>query len=103
MALIPRNIEPEVRDILASSRAAAVLGPRQAGKSTLAGELQRAGVVPHYYNLDDEETRKAALGDPDGFVADIEKPAVIDEIQRAPGCCWQSSRCSTPPTHAASS
>lgn len=85
VALIPRNIEPEVRDILAASRAAAVLGPRQAGKSTLAEELQRAGVVPHYYSLDDGETRKAALGDPDGFVADIEKPAVIDEVQRAPG------------------
>jgi len=85
VALIPRNIEPEVRDILAASRAAAVLGPRQAGKSTLAKELQRAGVVPYYYSLDDEETRKAALGDPDGFVADIEKPAVIDEVQRAPG------------------
>lgn len=85
VALIPRNIEPEVRDILAASRAAAVLGPRQAGKSTLAKKLQRAGVVPYYYSLDDEETRKAALGDPDGFVADIEKPAVIDEVQRAPG------------------
>lgn len=85
MALIPRNIEPEVRDILESSRAAAVLGPRQAGKSTLAGELQRAGLVPHYYNLDDEETRKAALADADGFAADIERPAVIDEVQRAPG------------------
>ncbi len=84
MALIPRNIEPEVRDVLASSRAAAVLGPRQAGKSTLAGELQRAGLVPHYYSLDEEQTRKAALADPDGFVADISKPAVIDEVQRAP-------------------
>ncbi len=84
MALIPRHIEPEVRDILASSRAAAVLGPRQAGKSTLAGELQRTGVVPHYYNLDDEQTRKAALADPDGFVADLSRPAVIDEVQRAP-------------------
>lgn len=84
MALIPRNIEPEVRDILASSRAAAVLGPRQAGKSTLAGELQRAGVVPYYYSLDEEQTRKSALADPDGFVADISRPAVIDEVQRAP-------------------
>jgi hypothetical protein len=84
VALIQRNIEPEVRDILASSRAAAILGPRQAGKSTLAGELQRAGVVPHYYSLDEEQTRKSALADPDGFVADISRPAVIDEVQRAP-------------------
>lgn len=84
MPFIPRNIESEVRDILASSRAGAVLGPRQAGKSTLARELQRTGVLPHYYNLDEEATRKVARADPDGFVADMDKPAVIDEVQRAP-------------------
>lgn len=84
MELIPRHIESEVRDILASSRAGAILGPRQAGKSTLAEELQRSGLVPNYYNLDEEATRRVARSDPDGFVADIAKPAVIDEIQRAP-------------------
>lgn len=47
-------------------------------------ELQRAGVVPRYYSLDEEATRKVARSDPDGFVADIDKPAVIDEVQRAP-------------------
>jgi predicted AAA+ superfamily ATPase len=84
MRLVPRHIESEVRDVLASSRAGAILGPRQAGKSTLAKELQRSGLVPNYYNLDEEATRRAARSDPDGFVADIAKPAVIDEIQRAP-------------------
>jgi hypothetical protein len=84
MALIPRNIEAEVADILESSRAGAILGPRQAGKSTLAHELQRSGVVPHYYNLDEEATRSVARSDPDGFVADMSKPAVVDEVQRAP-------------------
>lgn len=84
MPLVPRHIETEVLDILASSRAGAVLGPRQAGKSTLAHELQRNGIVPHYYSLDEEATRRVARSDPDGFVADIDKPAVIDEVQRAP-------------------
>jgi predicted AAA+ superfamily ATPase len=60
------------------------LGPRQAGKSTLALALQGEGIVPNYYNLDEEAIRKVARLDPDGFVADIEKPAVIDEVQRAP-------------------
>ncbi len=85
MAFIPRHIDSEVRDILASSRAGAILGPRQAGKSTLAKELQRSGVVPHYYNLDKEANRRVASEDPDGFIADIDKPAVVDEVQRAPG------------------
>ncbi len=84
MAFISRHIESEVRDVLASSRAGAILGPRQAGKSTLAHELQHSGIVPHYYSLDEEATRRVARSDPDGFVADIEKPAVIDEVQRAP-------------------
>ena len=84
MALIPRGIEPELRDILSVSRAAAITGPRQAGKSTLARRLQAAGVVPHYFTLDDEATREAARADPDGFALSLPRPAVIDEVQRVP-------------------
>jgi hypothetical protein len=81
MPLIPRGIEPELRDILSVSRAA---GPRQAGKSTLAKQLQATGVVPNYFTLDDEATRAAARADPDGFALSLPRPAVIDEVQRAP-------------------
>jgi uncharacterized protein len=84
MALIPRGIEPELRDILSVSRAAAITGPRQAGKSTLARQLQAAGVVPNYFTLDDEATRNAARADPDGFALSLPRPAVIDEVQRVP-------------------
>jgi predicted AAA+ superfamily ATPase len=84
MALIPRGIEPELRDILSVSRAAAITGPRQAGKSTLARQLQTAGVVPNYFTLDDEATRAAARADPDGFALSLPRPAVIDEVQRVP-------------------
>jgi predicted AAA+ superfamily ATPase len=84
MALIARGIESELRDILSVSRAAAITGPRQAGKSTLAKQLQAAGVVPHYFTLDDEATRVAARADPDGFALSLPRPAVIDEVQRAP-------------------
>src|SRR5215218_160187 len=85
MALIDRHVEPELEDALGSSRAAALLGPRQCGKSTLAKQLQASGLVPNSYSLDDESVRAAATSDPDGFVADIDKPAIIDEVQRAPG------------------
>jgi uncharacterized protein len=84
MELIPRGIEPELRDILSVSRAAAITGPRQAGKSTLAKQLQAAGLVPNYFTLDDEATRAAARADPDGFALSLPRPAVIDEVQRAP-------------------
>jgi len=82
--LFARGIESELRDILSVSRAAAITGPRQAGKSTLARQLQRAGIVPNYFSLDDEATRTAALADPDGFALSLPRPAVIDEVQRAP-------------------
>lgn len=84
MALIVRGIESEVRDILTVSRAAAIIGPRQSGKSTLAKHLQAEGVLSSYYSLDDTRTREAALEDPDGFAFSLLRPAVIDEVQRAP-------------------
>jgi predicted AAA+ superfamily ATPase len=84
MALISRGIEHELRDILSVSRAAAIIGPRQAGKSTLARQLQMAGIVPNYFSLDDDALRAAARADPDGFALSLARPAVIDEVQRAP-------------------
>jgi predicted AAA+ superfamily ATPase len=84
MAILRRNLEGELRDILRVSRAGAILGPRQSGKSTLAKQLQASGLIPHYFSLDDESLRSAARTDPDGFVADLPRPAVIDEVQRAP-------------------
>jgi predicted AAA+ superfamily ATPase len=84
MRLIARGIEGELRDILSVSRAAAITGPRQVGKSTLAKQLQAEGVVPNYFSLDDEATRTAARADPDGFALSLPRPAVIDEVQRVP-------------------
>jgi predicted AAA+ superfamily ATPase len=84
MALVRRSIERELRDILSVSRAGAITGARQAGKSTLAQQLQAAGVVPSYFTLDDEGTRNAAAADPDGFALSLPRPAVIDEVQRVP-------------------
>lgn len=94
MELLARGVERELRDSLSASRAAAITGPRQAGKSTLARQLQDAGVVPNYFSLDDEATRIAALSDPDGFVLSLPRPAAIDEVQRARISCSPSSRSS---------
>lgn len=84
MRLVARAIEPELRDILRVSRAAALIGPRQAGKSTLALQLTEQGVLSSYVTLDEEAMRKAALADPDGFVLALKRPVAIDEVQRAP-------------------
>lgn len=58
-------------------------GARQTGKSTLARKFQSEGFG--YWTFDDLGTLASARTDPEGFVAAIDGPAVLDEVQRAPG------------------
>jgi len=82
---IERNIAPVIVDAMQSARAVALLGPRQAGKSTLARALAAGASMPaDYLTLDDDPIRSAARADPDGFVAALGRRTVIDEVQRAP-------------------
>ena len=83
--LVTRNVRPLLLEALAESRATALLGARQVGKSTLVRDLAANEYPARFFNLDDELTANAARSDPIGFVADITGPAVIDEIQRVPG------------------
>ena len=84
MKLIDRNLTEVVVEAMASARVVALLGPRQAGKSTLARLLAFERLGADYLSLDDEPVRSLASADPAGFVAARERPTVIDEIQRAP-------------------
>jgi uncharacterized protein len=59
-------------------------GARQVGKSTLAQQVAAARDFPTVVTLDDAATRMAAEADPTGFLADLERPVLIDEVQRAP-------------------
>jgi predicted AAA+ superfamily ATPase len=83
--LVARHVRPLLLETLGESRAAALLGARQVGKSTLVRDLASNEYGARVFDLDDELTANAARTDPTGFVADIEGRAVIDEIQRAPG------------------
>lgn len=84
MPLVPRALRSQLDASLADTRVTAILGPRQSGKSTLAQEAFESGAFATYVTLDTQATREAALRDPDGFIAGLARPAVIDEIQRAP-------------------
>jgi predicted AAA+ superfamily ATPase len=84
MQLIERGLTDVLVEAMASARVVALLGPRQAGKSTLARMLASEKLGADYLSLDDEPVRLLALGDPAGFIAARERPAVIDEVQRAP-------------------
>ena len=80
-----RHIQDDVVDALGVSRAVAVVGPRQAGKSTLVDQIARTTLGAQVTTLDNDIARDQALDDPAGFVARLGTPAVIDEVQRAPG------------------
>jgi uncharacterized protein len=73
-----------VEEAMKSARVVALLGPRQAGKRTLARRLAEERLAADYVTLDDEPVLALADADPAGFVAAQQTPLVIDEIQRAP-------------------
>lgn len=82
--IIPRHLESVVRSDLADFPVVTIVGPRQAGKSTLARELIRTGYDAQYVSLDDPQQLAAAERDPPGFVEQLSERAVIDEVQRVP-------------------
>ncbi len=81
---IARGLTDIVEDAMSSARVVALLGPRQAGKSTLASLVAVDRLGATHLTLDSAPTREAALADPDGFVARLGRCTAIDEIQRAP-------------------
>jgi len=79
-----RSAEALVQHALADTRIVFVMGARQVGKSTLTRKVAAEVGIPTSVTLDDQATREAALTDPTGFVAGLRRPALIDEVQRAP-------------------
>ena len=61
-----------------------LVGPRQAGKTTLVKQIAADSGQFRYLTLDDALTLLSAQEDPVGMVRSLDR-AVIDEIQRAPG------------------
>ena len=81
--LIDRKAQPLVETALADTRVVLIVGPRQAGKTTLARQF--FGPDRPYVTLDDAGALSAARADPVGFIRGLER-AVIDEVQRVPEC-----------------
>lgn len=79
---VPRHAESLAREALGDTRIVAIVGPRQAGKTTLVRKIA-ADEELNFITLDDAQSRSFANSDPTGFLRDVDR-AVIDEIQRAP-------------------
>ena len=84
MEYIDRSVAEIVLYGMEFARVVALLGPRQAGKSTLVHHLAEERLSADYLSLDDEPVRSLATSDPAGFLAGHKRCTVIDEIQRAP-------------------
>ncbi len=79
--MIERQVEAELHRLLDEYPVVTLLGPRQAGKTTLA-----RGVLDSYdyANLEIPETRRFAMDDPRAFLAQFKGNVILDEIQRVP-------------------
>jgi predicted AAA+ superfamily ATPase len=81
--MIPRRLLPALTDALSEVPAVALLGPRQAGKTTLALEVARARPAV-YLDLESDADR-IKLSVPELYLAQHEdKLVILDEIQRTP-------------------
>lgn len=82
--MIGRRLYPRLVDAIENNPAVGLLGPRQAGKTTLALEAGR-GFDAHYLDLESEQDR-AKLSQPELYLADHQdKLVILDEVHRAPG------------------
>lgn len=82
--IIERHIKARLIELLHDFRIVYLTGPRQAGKSTLVREIAKDQGLG-YYTLDDAALLASAESDPQGVLAALPKPLVLDEFQMAPG------------------
>ncbi len=79
--MITRILTKELKSLAAQYRVVTVIGPRQAGKSTIC---KLAFPEKPLVNLEDPETRALAVYDPKGLLEQHKDGCFIDEIQRVP-------------------
>lgn len=80
MTYLKRAIRKDIENYLKYFPVLLISGARQVGKSTLALHLG----ISNYITLDDINMYQMAKNDPKGFIEHLEKPVIIDEVQRLP-------------------
>lgn len=84
MGVLHRHLAGPLGDALSDTPAVLINGARQTGKSTLvqSGELGKAS--RQYLTFDDPGLLAAAKRDPSGFIAGLNLPVTLDEVQHVP-------------------
>ena len=83
--ILPRHLSAGIQEALTYSRVVNIIGPRQAGKTTLVRDILNMG---KFITLDDENTLNAIEEDPSGQLESLlgdltDAPLIIDEAQRS--------------------
>lgn len=82
--MIERRLSPEIEHSLAEFPAVALLGPRQAGKTTLARAIAGRRQDSLYLDLE-RPSDLARLADPELFLSrQADRLVILDEVQRKP-------------------
>ena len=81
---IVRLIQPQIEAALLDTPVILINGARQTGKTTLVRQLRAGGYPATYFTLDDFGILSSITKDPQGFIAGLNGPVIIDEVQRAP-------------------
>src|SRR5215469_7537279 len=84
MYMLSRHLSGSVLEALADTPAVLVNGARQTGKSTLVQSEELAGQARLYLTFDDPGILAAAKRDPNGFIAGLNPPVTLDEVQHVP-------------------
>lgn len=81
--MFTRNIFFRLLEAMSTSFVVLLTGARQTGKTTLMESIAEEKGY-NYTTFDDLRTFAAAKQDPIGFIADLKKPTILDEVQRVP-------------------
>ena len=79
--MFSRKIELYLDSLADKYRLITLLGPRQSGKTTLARHYFKGY---DYVSFEDPDVRSRAEQDPRGFIAQMKRRTIIDEVQRFP-------------------
>lgn len=79
-----RHITSQILSAIADTPVILINGARQTGKSTLMEWISNNVHPATYYTLDNTTTLAAIKSDPGDFIANMDGPVILDEIQRAP-------------------
>ncbi len=79
--MLERIAQKKLIDLSKKFKAVALIGARQTGKTTLVKSTFKDKI---YVSLENPEHRSFAIEDPNGFLANYPKGAILDEVQRVP-------------------